>query len=248
MKRLLLRADDLGYSEGVNYGIAKSVIDGIIGNVGIMTNMPAVEHGLKLLSGANVCLGQHTNICIGNPLTDPALIPSITNSKGEFRASSEYREAKEDFVVLDEVILEIEAQYKHFIGLTGQKPSYFDGHAVSSANFFKGLERVAAKYDLKYSAFPLQGSININKKVIQVSMEAMEPGYDPLEALQRTMRQGEEESYTIFVCHPGYLDGYLLKHSSLTLPRPLEVDMLCDPATMLWIEDHGIQLITYDQL
>ena len=29
MKKILVRADDLGYSEGVNYGIAKSVKDGI---------------------------------------------------------------------------------------------------------------------------------------------------------------------------------------------------------------------------
>jgi len=34
MKRILIRADDLGYSEGVNYSIAKSVKDGTIKNVG----------------------------------------------------------------------------------------------------------------------------------------------------------------------------------------------------------------------
>ena len=45
---LLVRADDLGYSEAINYGIAKSVIDGIVKNVGVMVNMPATEHGLEL--------------------------------------------------------------------------------------------------------------------------------------------------------------------------------------------------------
>lgn len=34
--RLLIRADDLGYSEGVNCGIAKSVRDGIIRTVGVI--------------------------------------------------------------------------------------------------------------------------------------------------------------------------------------------------------------------
>ena len=33
MRKILVRADDLGYSEGVNYGIAKSVKDGIIKSV-----------------------------------------------------------------------------------------------------------------------------------------------------------------------------------------------------------------------
>ena len=47
---------------------------------------------------------------------------NITNENGEFKSSREYRSAKEDFVNLDEVIIEIEAQYHQFIKLTGRKP------------------------------------------------------------------------------------------------------------------------------
>ena len=54
MKKILIRADDLGYSEGVNYGIAKSVKEGIIKSVGVMSNMPTVAHGLKLLEGVDM--------------------------------------------------------------------------------------------------------------------------------------------------------------------------------------------------
>ena len=39
MKKLLVRADDLGYSESVNYGIARAVKSGIVRSVGVMTNM-----------------------------------------------------------------------------------------------------------------------------------------------------------------------------------------------------------------
>ena len=107
MKRLLIRADDFGYSEGVNYGIAKTVIDGLVRSVGVMPNMPTAAHGLELLKGQNVCYGQHTNICVGKPLSDPKLIPSLCQENGEFQPSMAYREAaqrKEDFVVLDEVV------------------------------------------------------------------------------------------------------------------------------------------------
>lgn len=62
MKRLLIRADDLGYSRGANYGIVDSVRGGLVGSVGVMTNMESVDHGLELLDGLDVCLGQHTNI------------------------------------------------------------------------------------------------------------------------------------------------------------------------------------------
>lgn len=49
LKKVLLRADDLGYSEAVNYGIEKSVKDGLIQSVGVMMNMPATVHGVALL-------------------------------------------------------------------------------------------------------------------------------------------------------------------------------------------------------
>ncbi|WP_019912957.1 ChbG/HpnK family deacetylase [Paenibacillus sp. HW567] len=248
MKKLLARADDLGYSEGVNYGIAKSVLEGIIGSVGVMTNMPTVEHGLSLLKGTKVCLGQHTNICIGKPLTDPSRIKSLINENGEFKSSKEYREAKEDFVVLDEVILEIEAQYKKFIELTGHKPRYFEGHAVASKNFFRGLEIVSGKYGLKYSPFSLEGSIKINNKQVKVSMDSMKPDYEPFEALKKGLADTDNYDYIMFICHPGYLDGYILKNSSLTIPRPLEVDMLCDLHTRAWLKQSSVELITYDDL
>ena len=121
MKYLLIRADDLGYSEGVNYGIAATVAAGLVRSVGVMTNMPAAVHGLGLLHGHSLCLGQHTNICVGRPLTDPSHIPSLCTPEGEFRPSRTYREAAKagrDFVVLEEVIEEIEAQYRQFKALS----------------------------------------------------------------------------------------------------------------------------------
>jgi len=248
MKKLLIRADDLGYSEGINYGIAKSVKEGIIGSVGVMVNMLSVEHGLELLKGKAVCLGQHTNICVGKPITNPSLIPSITNEKGEFKSSKEYRGAKKDFVVLDEVILEIEAQYKRFVEITGQQPHYFEGHAVASENFFKGLEIVAEKYGLKYSPFSFGGAAKINNKDVYVTMKSTEPNYEPFEALKKTVENAKDEEYHMFICHPGYLDGYILKHSSLTMPRPMEVDMVCDTNTKKWLQGYGVKLITYDDL
>lgn len=153
MKRLLIRADDLGYSEGINCGIAAAVAAGLVRSVGVMTNMPAAVHGLGLLYGRQLCLGQHTNICVGRPLTDPARIPSLCTPEGEFKPSRAYREAAKegrDFVVLDEAIEEIEAQYRQFKALTGREPGYFEGHAVASANFFQGLEIVAQRHGLPY--------------------------------------------------------------------------------------------------
>jgi len=249
MKQLLIRADDLGYSEGINYGIAKAVLEGVIGSVGVMTNMPAARHGLDLLSGAEVCFGQHTNICVGRPLTDPTLIPSITTAEGEFKSSKQYRAAKEDFVVLEEAIAEIEAQYDQFLRLVGRKPQYFEGHAVASANFFKGLETVAARHGLKYCGMPLDGSpVKVGNTMLYGHMESMRPDYDPFAALQHAVGNAHDGACDMFVCHPGYLDAYILRTSSLTIPRALEAEMASDPKTRVWLEAQPVQLVTFDAL
>ena len=251
-KRILVRADDLGYSEGVNYGLAKSVKDGIIRSVGVMPNMPAVRHGLDLLKGVPVCCGQHTNICVGRPLTDPARIPSICQPSGELKPSRAYREAAkkgEDFVVLDEVILEIEAQYRRFVELTGGQPHYFEGHAVASANFFKGLEIVAERHGLPYLGMSFDGPVKFRNTLLYTSMDSMAPGYDPFESLKRAaLKDYGPDGCAMFVCHPGYLDDYILKTSSLTVPRTQEVAMAVAPETKAWLAENDVQVITYDDL
>lgn len=52
----------------------------------------------------------------------------------------------------------------------------------------------------------------------------------------------------VFVCHPGYLDAFLLRSSSLTVNRTKEVEMLCDPAMRTWLEEHGVRLLRYSDL
>lgn len=249
MRRVLVRADDLGYSEAVNYGLAKSVKDGIIRSVGVMTNMPTVEHGLNLLEGVKVCYGLHTNICVGKPLTDPGKIPSMVTEDGYFRPSKEYRSAKEDFVVLDEVILEIEAQYQRFVELIGEKPHYFEGHAVMSDNFFKGLEIVAKKHGCEYLACSFTEPVKFRNILMYTFMESTKPDYDPFEALKRACEPdyGKEGCATL-ICHPGYLDQYILNTSSMTIPRTKEVEMASADETREWLEKEGIQVITYDDI
>ena len=254
MKRLLIRADDLGYSQGVNCGIAAAVAAGLARSVGVMTNMPAVVHGLGLVSGHPLCLGQHTNICVGRPLTEPARIPSLCTPEGEFKPSRAYREAAkagQDFVVLEEVIEEIEAQYRQFKALTGKEPGYFEGHAVASPNFFKGLEIVAQRHGLPYFAMGRPGeSVTFRNTRVYAYMPKDFKAYeaDPFTGVQDAVAHAHEGACDMMVFHPGYIDAYLLDHSSMTTPRVREAAMLCRPEVRAWLEQQNIQLVTYDDL
>lgn len=249
MKKIIFRADDLGYSEAVNYGILKSIKDGCIKNVGFMTNMEASEHGIRLLKDSDVCLGQHINISAGKPICDPSKIPSLVTEEGMLKPSSMYRDAKEDIVVLDEVILEIEAQYFRFKELVGKEPAYFDGHALASGNFFKGLEYVAQKYHLKYSPFPddIEKPVRIGKHEVYLHGGSSETK-NPKDTLMEIIEHAHEDACDMIVYHPGYLDAYIVKNSTLTMNRIWEIEMLCDPAIQDYLKKEQIQSITYDDL
>ena len=252
MKKILVRADDLGFSEGINYGIEKSVKEGIIRSVGIMVNMPATQHGWDLLKDTGACFGLHTNICVGKPLVDPALVPSICDENGNLKSSKMYRAAAKegiDYVVLDEVILEVEAQYQKFVELTGMKPHYFEGHAVTSDNFFKAMRIVAERHGCEFLDVGFFGPVKFRNTMLYTSLESGRPGYDPFDSLKRAAEKDYgEDGCLMFVCHPGYLDAYILKVSSLTIPRALEVEMACAQETKDWLKENDIEVITYDDL
>lgn len=249
MKRLLIRADDLGYSDGVNCGIARSVNEGIIRSVGVMVNMPEVENGLRMLHADGLCLGQHTNISSGKPLCDPKDIPSLMGEGGLLKPTRAYHSPGTDTIVLDEVILEIEAQYRRFCMLVGEKPGYLEGHAVFHPVYEQGLEIVAKRHGVKFSGLPKQGEpMRVGNTDVLMSMDSMQQDYVPFASLKRNLLEAPDGACVVFVCHPGYLDAYILDHSSLTTPRPREVAMLTDPEVANWLDAQNIQRVTYYDL
>lgn len=253
MKRLIIRADDLGYSEAVNYGIAKTVKEGLIGSVGVMPNMSAAAHGLKLLADTDVCLGMHTNVCLGVPCADPEQIPSLLDEQGHLRSSRDYREAfkrGEDFTRLEEMVIEIEAQYQKYVQLTGQQPCYFEAHAVASKNLYKGLEIVAERHQLRYSTVSPMDETGFfaGNPIAHCPLKSMDASYDPWQCLKEAVESMGENMPYVFVCHPGYLDSFLLSSSSLTVNRTKEVDMLCDPNIKKWLAQNNVTLCRYSDV
>lgn len=247
MKKLLLRADDLGFSEAVNFGIAKTAREGLIRNCGVMVNMEATKHAVALFEQIPCCFGLHCNISVGRPVCPPEQVPSLVNGDGIFHSSRTYRQAQAEFASVEELCRELTAQYHRFVALFGRKPSYFEAHAVRSGNLEIALEQVARENGLFYQPsfrdFTIGGTY-----VINTPMHSMEPDYDARSALKRELSKARDGGCYLYVCHPGFLDHMLLTHSSLTLPRTDEADMLCDPAIRLWLQEQDFELVTYDSL
>lgn len=253
MKKILIRADDLGYSRAVNYGIFDSIHSGIINNVGVMVNMPSTQQGLDLLIHEDIDYGMHTNISNGKPILPANEIPSLVDENGNFKRSRIYRksfEKHEDFVNLDEVTAEIDAQYNRFIELMGRKPDYFEGHAVLSKNYVEGLHRVAKKYNLPMLDFAFGDTPVQFKRETKFKSYMMPMGenVDPFDTFKKMFTEDQGKGVVpMMVCHPGYLDQYILNTSMLTVPRTKEVEMAMSIRIKEYVKDNDIELIRYSQ-
>ena len=74
-------------------------------------------------------------------------------------------------------------------------------------------------------ATPGQG-VPFRHSLLYTSMDSMKPNYDPLASLKKAaLADHGPNGCAMMICHPGYLDAYLLRTSSLTVPRTTEVEV-----------------------
>ena len=52
--KMIIRADDFGFSEAVNYGILKAFQGGLVKNIGLMSNMPYAKQAFDMIRKCHV--------------------------------------------------------------------------------------------------------------------------------------------------------------------------------------------------
>jgi predicted glycoside hydrolase/deacetylase ChbG (UPF0249 family) len=90
MKSLIVNADDLGWTEGVNRGIADGHRRGIVTSASLLANGAAFADGVateRQLPGLGV--GVHLNLSDGTPTAPAAQVKGLVNENGEFSGGPE---------------------------------------------------------------------------------------------------------------------------------------------------------------
>ena len=91
------------------------------------------------------------------------------------------------------------------------------------------------------------GCEKVNGQDMYMYMESMFPNYDPMASFKK-MDDEAKDGFNMMVCHPGYLDHYIMSVSSLTTPRVLEADFLTSEELKVYIKENDIHLYTYDEV
>jgi hopanoid biosynthesis associated protein HpnK len=130
LRNLIVNADDLGWTEGVNRGIAEAHRHGIVTSASLLANGAAFLSGVELArTTPGLGVGVHLNLSDGEPVAERELVTSLLNGRGEFEGRPEsllLRIARRS-VLLEEVEREWDAQIQR-VRDSGVEPTHLDGH------------------------------------------------------------------------------------------------------------------------
>lgn len=129
MRRLIVNADDFGFTSGVNRAIVKAYREGIVTSATLMANGRAFCEVKELAKELpKLSIGCHVVLIDGEPVLTPARVPSLTQS-GRFRDGLKAFAARAFTGRLDttEITAEAAAQIRT-VQAAGVCVSHFDTH------------------------------------------------------------------------------------------------------------------------
>ncbi|XRG78604.1 chitin disaccharide deacetylase [Rossellomorea sp. GAMAL-10_SWC] len=238
MTKLIVNADDFGYSKGVNYGIIEAHLNGIVNSATMMMNMYAVEHGIELAKlHPTLGLGVHLVLTAGKPLLTG--LQTIVDQNGDFLKNSYWYD--NPVINVDEVEKEWDAQIQKFISY-GLNPSHLDSH--HHVHMIPILHPVIAKLSQKYDL------------PVRISPKSQIDGITPFTDQLLTDFYGSDipinyfetiedrinnriESVEVMV-HPALIDNYLKNGTSYCFERLTELDILTNSKL-----PEGVELVKY---
>jgi predicted glycoside hydrolase/deacetylase ChbG (UPF0249 family) len=145
VKNLIVNADDLGWTDGVNNGILEAFHHGIVTSTSLLANGAAFAGGVEAARSApGLGVGVHLNLSDGPPVADREIVTSLLNDNGEFARQPEsllLRRARHG-LSLAEVESEWDAQIQK-IRDAGITPTHLDGH--KHVHMLPGLFEIALR-------------------------------------------------------------------------------------------------------
>lgn len=244
-KILIVNADDGNLTPGVTQAILDCHDRGILSSTTWMINLPHSASRVKeVKSRANLGIGIHLNLTLGEPVSDRTEIPTLLTGEGRFRKVGPQLEK---LPLAAETRLEYCAQIEQFYRFFGRLPTHLDTHhQVHNHPFYLTiLAEIANRYKLPLRRSKLLAeltSYDFHFLTADYLWGDLDPdGYwrrPKLESVLSHLPKGINE----VMCHPGHNDQDLQALSSFTTGRDEEMKLFSDPALRVLLEKQSIQL------
>ena len=173
VRNLIVNADDLGWTEGVNRGIAEAHRHGIVTSTSMLANGKAFAQAVELVERMQALgVGVHLNLSDGAPVAKKEQVKSLVNDRGMLKGGPQsllLRMARRG-LVLEQVEREWDAQIQK-VRDAGIQPTHLDGH--KHVHMLPGLFEIALRLGKRHSigavriaheASPLRSALSAGEK------------------------------------------------------------------------------------
>jgi predicted glycoside hydrolase/deacetylase ChbG (UPF0249 family) len=265
-RTLVVNADDLGLTVGVNDGIFDAHDRGILTSASLMATAPAAANAIcRARSHPTLGIGVHLTLVDGTPMLPPDRVPTLVQDDGRFHRS--WR----PFIVaclmgrisMDDVERELAAQIEYAVS-QGITPTHLDSHkhvhlfppvfesVVRLARRFR-IHVVRVPYERTMADLPLCVWAHQNYRLAALqgvstpqfvgrALTGVMTG-EGLAAALRSLPAGHTE----LMVHPGYVDHALRQlPTRLLASRETEVSLLTSSAVGQLVIGQNIHLVSHD--
>lgn len=255
MKRLIVNADDFGFTRDVNAGIIHAHRGGVLTATTLMANGKAFDDAVRLARetpsldvGCHLALVQGYSLITRRPLPAKPRDLLIALAKREIDVEAELR-----------------AQIRKIIA-SGLRPTHLDSHKHTHIVplVFRAVVRLAHEFGIPYVRLPLDATVPCSQaacRLLRRYYAGLTQNYnvrltDHFVGFRLTGHLTEEtfgraisslgEGTTEFMCHPGFLGAELQGAATrLKESRVRELEALTSPRIRKLIEAQGITLTGY---
>lgn len=249
MKHLIVNADDLGRTHGINTGVFEAHRRGIVTSATAMVNYEAVREAAALSRESPALgIGLHVALTGGRTTLPAASVLTLVDSNGAQPRNTDGLEGASPA----EIHAEVEAQFARFIEIFGRKPTHLDSHhhAHRRKDVFEAVCAVARREGLPVRNAGGSMGETLRQTGLRTSDSFADGFHGPgvsvanLIAIIEALPEGSTE----LMCHPAHEDAELRASSSYAEVRVVELAALCDSSVRSAIESSGVSLITFAQL
>jgi predicted glycoside hydrolase/deacetylase ChbG (UPF0249 family) len=276
-KRVIVNADDFGFSPGISTGIIRAHKEGIVTSTTVTANMPAAEDAMPLLADApDMGVGVHLNACQGPPLSREGSALAGDDGRMQRRGSQLVLACIRRPRLVGVVAAEFEAQIRRLLD-HGIRPTHLDSHRHVHAwpPIFSRVAELATRYDIRFvrrlveklprADWPASPAKQRRTRWILNRLARLAPAASRrLVATRGTwgiahtglittaylvcVASVAAPGVTEILTHPGQGDDVAAGVTRLIEARRAELAALCDDSVRQAFEDSGIELTHYGRL
>lgn len=229
-RRLIVNADDLGLSEGVNSGVFQAHCDGIVTSASLMVRC----EGARAAANASAAY--------------PKLSIGLHLDLGEWKFANNEWVPRYQRAPLDDprrLSEELDAQLEIFSELLGRRPSHIDSHQHAHRNEPLRSLVLAKGAELSIPVRHYTRGVNyLGDFYGQDETGLTYPDHLDATFLSRLIR-GLPEGTTELCCHPAAFVDF---DSTYAVERQRELETLCNPTVSAALEEGGVGLVSFFQL